>query len=70
MVAAKNSQAKNVSTPSVRATTVHAAACMRVQNLSNSNMSAGSKEKKIADNVAELSCVDLGRDQYGVSYLV
>ena len=47
VVAAKNSQAKNISTSSVRASIVHAAACMRVQNLSNSNMSAGSKDKKL-----------------------
>ncbi|CAE7839254.1 PIF7 [Symbiodinium sp. CCMP2592] len=47
VVAAKNSQAKNISTSSVRATTVHAAACMRVQNLSNCNLAAGSKEKAL-----------------------
>ncbi|CAE7278381.1 PIF7, partial [Symbiodinium sp. CCMP2592] len=47
VVAAKNSQAKNISTSSVRATTVHAAACMRVQNLSNGNLTAGSKEKAL-----------------------
>ena len=47
LVAAKNSQAKNISTSAVRATTLHAAACMRVQSLSNSDMSAGSKEEKL-----------------------
>ena len=47
VVAAKNSQAKNISTSAVRATTLHAAACMRVQSLSNSDMSAGSKEEKL-----------------------
>ncbi|CAE7263859.1 PIF7 [Symbiodinium sp. CCMP2456] len=47
VVAAKNSQAKNISTASVQATTVHAAGCMRVQRLSNSEMAAGNKEKQL-----------------------
>ena len=47
VAAAKNAQAKNISTSSVRATTLHAAACMRVQSLSNSNMAAGAQEKRL-----------------------
>ena len=50
VVAAKNSQAKNISTASVTATTLHAAACMRVQKLTNSKMSAGGKESKLNRN--------------------
>ena len=69
MVAAKNSQAKNISTSAVRATTLHAAACMRVQSLSNSDMSAGSKEEKLR-TMEELSCVDPGRDQHGVGSFI
>lgn len=38
VVAAKNAQAKNISTESVRAKTLHTASCMRVQSLSNSQM--------------------------------
>ena len=46
-VAAKNAQAKNISTEQVQAKTVHGAACMRVQSLVNSNMAAGTQEKKL-----------------------
>ena len=47
VVAAKNAQAKNISTESVRAKTLHTASCMRVQSLSNSQMSAGKKLKPL-----------------------
>lgn len=47
VVAAKNAQAKNISTESVRAKTLHTASCMRVQSLSNSQMAAGKKLKPL-----------------------
>ena len=47
VVAAKNAQAKNISSESVRAKTLHVASCMRVQSLSNSQMAAGKKEKAL-----------------------
>ena len=45
VVAAKNAQAKNISTDEVKAKTLHSAALLGVQSLNNSNMAAGSKEK-------------------------
>ena len=47
VVAAKNAQAKNISTQAVRAKTLHAASCMRVQSLSNAQMGVGTKEKTL-----------------------
>ncbi|CAK9053739.1 unnamed protein product, partial [Durusdinium trenchii] len=47
VVAAKNAQAKNISTDQVAAKTLHAASCMRVQSLSNGNMTAGTAEKRL-----------------------
>ena len=41
VVAAKNAQAKNISTEQVRARTLHGAALLGVQALTNSNMAAG-----------------------------
>jgi hypothetical protein len=45
VVAAKNAQAKNISTDTVRAKTLHSASLLGVQSLTNSNMAAGSNEK-------------------------
>ena len=45
VVAAKNAQAKNISTDTVRAKTLHGASLLGVQSLTNSNMAAGSNEK-------------------------
>ena len=47
VVAAKNAQAKNISTEQVRARTLHGAALLGVQSLTNSNMAAGSKENAL-----------------------
>ena len=47
VVAAKNSQAKNISTAEVRARTLHTAACMRIQSLANRDMAAGQKDKAL-----------------------
>ena len=47
VVAAKNAQAKNISTETVRAKTLHAASLLGVQSLTNSNMAAGSKEQAL-----------------------
>ena len=47
VVAAKNAQAKNISTDQVAAKTLHAASCMRVQSLSIGNMTAGTAEKRL-----------------------
>ena len=44
VVAASNAQAKNISTATVKARTLHSASCMRVQKLVNSAMAAGNKE--------------------------
>ena len=41
VVAAKNSQAKNISTDEVRARTLHTAGCIRIQSLHNKDMTAG-----------------------------
>ena len=49
-VAAKTSQAKNTSTAAVTATTLHSAACTRVQKLANPKTSAGAKESKLIRN--------------------
>ena len=46
-VAAKNAQAKNISTDQVAAKTLHAASCTRAQSLSNGNMTAGTAEKRL-----------------------
>ena len=45
VVAAKNAQAKNISTDTVRARILHGASLLGVQSLTNSNMAAGSNEK-------------------------
>ena len=47
VVAAKNAQAKNISTDTVRAKTLHSASLLGVQSLTNSNMAAGSKEQAL-----------------------
>jgi len=47
VVAAKNAQAKNISTDTVRAKTLHSACLLGVQSLANSNMAAGSKERAL-----------------------
>lgn len=47
VVAAKNAQAKNISTEQVRARTLHGAALLGVQALTNSNMAAGSKQQAL-----------------------
>ena len=47
VVAAKNVQAKNISTDTVRAKTLHAASLLGVQSLTNSNMAACSKEQAL-----------------------
>ena len=57
VVAAKNSQAKNISTDAVRASTLHAAACMRVQNLSNGSMAAGTQEKRLQKHWQACRCL-------------
>ena len=57
VVAAKNSQAKNSSTDAVRASTLHAAACMRVQNLSNGSMAAGTQEKRLQKHWQACRCL-------------
>ena len=43
VVAAKNSQAKNISTSEVKAKTLHTASAMRLQKLVNSLMGAGTQ---------------------------
>ena len=45
VVAAKNSQAKNISTDEVRARTLHTAGCIRIQSLHNKDMTAGQNDK-------------------------
>lgn len=47
VVAAKNSQAKNISTENVRAMTLHTAGCVGIQEFKNSMMSAGKKLKQL-----------------------
>ena len=47
VVAAKNAQAKNISTDKVKARTLHNAGMLGVQSLTNSNMGAGSKERAL-----------------------
>ncbi len=49
VVAASNAQAKNISTATVKARTLHSASCMRVQKMVNSRMAAGSKEAKLQE---------------------
>ncbi|CAE7805372.1 unnamed protein product [Symbiodinium sp. CCMP2592] len=49
VVAAKNSQAKNISTSEIRAKTLHTASAMRVQKLVNGLMSAGQKQQRLRD---------------------
>eukprot|EP00435_Cladocopium_sp_Y103_P075807 s26_g65.t1 len=44
VVVATNAQAKNISTEQVRARTLHGAALLGVQSMTNSNMAAGSKQ--------------------------
>ena len=47
VVAAKNSQAKNISTENVRAMTLHTAGCVGIQEFKNSLMSAGKKKQQL-----------------------
>ena len=47
VVAAKNSQAKNISTEGVRAKTLHRAGCTRIQSLRNQDLAPGKKEKAL-----------------------
>ncbi|CAE7258426.1 unnamed protein product [Symbiodinium sp. CCMP2592] len=49
VVAAKKSQAKNISTSEVKAKTLHTASAMRVQKLVNSQMGAGQKIDRLRD---------------------
>ena len=68
VVAAKNSQAKNISTEGVRAKTLHRAGCMRIQSLRNQDLAPGKKEKGFGENLEECSCLDHRRDQHGVGF--